>query len=488
MIVKNVSKEKNTVSFDVELDSAEFEKYINGAFLKKRSRIQVPGFRKGKASRKVIEGMYGASIFHDDAMDEAANDAFAFGVGEEKLENVGRPSLTGGKVNEDTSALLSFKTDVYPEVKLGKYKGLKAEKASCEVKEEDIDAELGRLRKQNARLVTLERAAENGDTVNINYQGTLNGKPFDGGTAENQNLVLGSNSFIPGFEEKLTGMKTGEDRDLELTFPAEYFEKKLAGKDVVFHVHCNAVRLEELPELDDEFAKDNDFDTLKELKDDIRAKRLASLEENAKNEFTDALVDQAVENMELDLPESMVEEKIDNMMLEYSRYMQAQGMTLESYINRMGGDVSNFRESCRGTARKQILTEILLTEVAKAEKMEVSDEDCKAECAKMARAYGMKSEDLEKKVNFDDLRADLKRRKAMEVIAESGIAEKPAAKKDPAKKAEKSSDKAEEKPAAKRSTSKKKAVKKEADSKDVAEEAASEKKTTAKKKAAEKEE
>ena len=255
MIVKNSKKEKNTVTFDVELDAAEFEKYVNGAYLKARSRIMVPGFRKGKAPRMVIEGMYGKDVFYDDAFDNAANDAFAFGVAEGKLETVGRPTMTDSKVTEENGALLSFSTDVYPEVTLGQYKGLEAEKPSVEVTDEEVDGHIERLRKQNARLITVERPAQDGDTVNINYAGMLDGIPFDGGTAENQNLVLGSNTFVPGFESQLVGISAGEERDLDITFPENYGHD-LGGKAVVFHVKLNKVTETIVPEQDDEFAKD----------------------------------------------------------------------------------------------------------------------------------------------------------------------------------------------------------------------------------------
>ena len=219
MIVKSSSKENNTVTFQVELDPAEFEKHVNAAYKKNRSRIQVPGFRRGKASRMVIEGFYGKDVFYDDAMEDAANEAFMFGVEQESLRAVGRPSLTDMHVTEEKGALLSFSTDVWPEVTLGQYKGLEAEKDPCDVTEEEIDREINRLRKQNGRLVSVDRPAENGDTVNIDYRGEKDGEAFDGGSAEGYNLVLGSNSFIPGFEEKLIGITAGEERDLELTFP-----------------------------------------------------------------------------------------------------------------------------------------------------------------------------------------------------------------------------------------------------------------------------
>ena len=352
MIVKNSKKEKNTVTFDVELDAAEFEKYVNGAYLKARSRIMVPGFRKGKAPRMVIEGMYGKDVFYDDAFDNAANDAFAFGVAEGKLETVGRPTMTDSKVTEENGALLSFSTDVYPEVTLGQYKGLEAEKPSVEVTDEEVDGHIERLRKQNARLITVERPAQDGDTVNINYAGMLDGIPFDGGTAENQNLVLGSNTFVPGFESQLVGISAGEERDLDITFPENYGHD-LGGKAVVFHVKCNEVKFEELPELDDEFAKDNDFDTLADLKADIRAKSVEEKEKAAKNTFDDALVDQAVENMTVDMPEGMIEERMDGIVREYAQYMANQGIRIDDYLKMIGTDMKTFRGHARRRRRSR---------------------------------------------------------------------------------------------------------------------------------------
>ncbi len=459
MIVKNSKKEKNTVTFDVELDAAEFEKYVNGAYLKARSRIMVPGFRKGKAPRMVIEGMYGKDVFYDDAFENAANDAFAFGVAEGKLETVGRPTMTDTKVTEENGALLSFSTDVYPEVTLGQYKGLEAEKPSTEVTDEEVDGHIERLRKQNARLITVERPAENGDTVNINYAGMLDGIPFDGGTAENQNLVLGSDTFVPGFESQLVGISAGEERDLDITFPENYGHD-LGGKAVVFHVKCNEVKFEELPELDDEFAKDNDFDTLAELKADIRAKAVEEKEKAAKNAFEDALVDQAVENMTVDMPEGMVEERMDGIMREYAQYMANQGIRIDDYLKMIGTDMKTFRESMRATAEKQARTELLLAAVAEAENVQISEEDLQAEYEKLGEAYGMKAEDVAKAIDVAGLTADLRRQRAMEIIAENGVvakekkAKKPAAKKTTKKAAKTEETDGEEAPKAKKTTKK----------------------------------
>ncbi len=421
MIVKNTNKEKNTVTFDVELDAAEFEKYVDGAYRKARSRIMVPGFRKGKAPRMVIEGMYGKNVFHEDAFEDAANEAFAYGVSEEKLETVGRPSMLDAKVTEENGALLSFSTDVYPEVTLGQYKGLEAVKPTVEVTDEDVDSHIERLRKQNGRIVTVERAAQDGDTVNINYCGTLEGIPFDGGTAENQDLVLGSNSFVPGFESQVVGMSAGDERDLDITFPENY-AKDLAGKAVVFHVKCNAVKVEELPELDDEFAKDNDFDTLDELKADIRANAVKEKETGAKNAFEDALVDAAAANMTVNIPASMIEERMDGILNEYARYMANQGFKFEDYLSMIGTNVQSFRDTTRPTAEKQTRTELLLAAVAKAENIEITEDDLKAEYEKLAEAYGMKVEDVEKAIDVEGLTEQLRRDRAVALIAESGVA------------------------------------------------------------------
>lgn len=428
MIIKNIKREVNTVSFDVELDAAEFEKHVNGAYLKNRSRIMIPGFRKGKAPRSIIENMYGADFFYNDAVDTAANDAFAFGVEQEKLRTVGRPSLSDFHVSDEKCATLSFSTDVWPEVVLGQYKGLEAERLPVEVTAEEIEADVDRMRKQNGRLVTAERPAQNGDTVNIDYKGVKDGVAFEGGSAENFNLVLGSQSFIPGFEDKLVGISAGEERDLDLTFPEHYHAEELAGKDVVFHVKCNDVKFEELPVADDEFAKDNDFDSMDDLRADIR-KRLTERKESASRDtFTDALVEKAVENMTADIPAGMIEDRMDGIVNEYAQYLAQQGIGINDYMKMMGSDLASFRETTRTTAERQARTEVLLTAVADAEDLAVTEDDLKAEFQKMADAYGMKAEDVEKAVDAEAMKTDLRRRKAMELIRDNGIgvAPKPA--------------------------------------------------------------
>ena len=274
MIVKNLEKkEKSTVTFDVVCDAAEFEKALNSAYLKNRKNIFVQGFRKGKAPRMIIEGMYGKEVFYDDATDELAPAAFEYAVGEESLRVVGQPAVTKVDVSEEKVLTLSFTTAVWPEVTLGQYKGLEAPKAEVEITEEKIDEELTKIQKRNARMVTVERPAEDGDTANIDYLGTVDGVAFDGGAAEGYNLLLGSNSFIPGFEAQVIGMSTGEEKDIEVTFPEEYHAAELAGKPAVFHVKVNELKIAELPELDDEFAKDvSEFDTLADYRAAIKSR------------------------------------------------------------------------------------------------------------------------------------------------------------------------------------------------------------------------
>ena len=435
MIVKNCSKENNTVTFQVELDSAEFEEHVAAAYRKNRSRIQVPGFRKGKASRMVVEGFYGKDVFYEDALEDAASPAFLFGVEKEELRVVGRPSVTATEITDEKGAALTFTCDVWPEVTLGEYKGLEAEKDPTDVSDEEVEREIERLRKQNARMVSVERAAENGDTVNIDYAGTKDGVAFDGGTAEGYNLVLGSNSFIPGFEEKLVGIQAGEERDLDLTFPAEYHAKDLAGQAVVFHVKCNEVKFEELPAVDDDFAQDNDYDDLDAMKKSIVERLHNSKETVAQNAFTDRLVNAAVANMTADIPESMIEEKMDSLMDEYNRYISSQGMPFEKYLEMMGSTYDSFRATTRPAAETQTRTEVLLDAVAKAEALEATEEDINAEIDKMAETYSMKAEDVRKYVDNESLKAQILHDKALAVIRDSGVAVAPKAEQAPAEEA-----------------------------------------------------
>ena len=312
MILKNVEKkENNTALFTVESDAAEFEAAVNGAYLKNKSSINIPGFRKGKAPRAIVESMYGREVFYQDAMDDLAPKAFEQGLSEGQLRIVGQPAIDNVEVTEERTVRYTFSVTLYPEVTLGQYKGLKAPKEVTTASDEEVNEEIEKTRKQNARKVSVEdRPAQMGDTVNIDFDGYLNGERFDGGKAEGYDLELGSNSFVPGFEEQVVGMQIGEEKDLDITFPESYVEN-LAGKAVVFKVKLNAITFPELPELDDEFAGDQGFDTLAEYKEDVRKKLQDRYNDQAENVFRSLIMKQAADNMSCDVPDAMIQEKAE---------------------------------------------------------------------------------------------------------------------------------------------------------------------------------
>ena len=487
MIVKNVEKkEKSTVTFDVVCDAAEFEKAVNGAYLKNKSKIFVQGFRKGKAPRMVIEGMYGKDVFYDDAADDLAPAAFRFAVEQEKLRTVGNPAVKAVDVSDARELTLSFVTALWPEAVLGQYKGLEAPKAKVSISDEQVGEELEKLRKRNSRIVTVERPAKLEDTAVIDYKGTVDGVAFDGGAAEGHNLVLGSGAFIPGFEDQVVGMSAGEERDIDVTFPEDYHEKSLAGKAAVFHVKCNEVKENQMPDLDDEFAKDvSEFDTLDEYKADIRAKLEKTAADEAESAWQSLLIEKAGDNMTAEIPDAMVEEQIDNMVREYDQNLQMNGLNLELYLKYLGQDIKAFREQCRPVAERRSKTDVVLEKIAETEDIQVSEEEIAQEYEKLAGQYGMEQEQLKKALPEQVITGDLKTRKAAQLIFDSGVAtepeEAPAEEAKPAKKAAK-------KPAAKK-TAKKAAEKAEEPAAEEAEAKPAKKpaaKKTAKKAAAEK--
>ena len=326
--VKNCEKkEKSTVGLVVEVSPEEFDKAIDEAYRKAKSRISVPGFRKGKAPRKIVESMYGANVFYEDALEGILPAVFSFGAGENKLETVGYPTLDNVEFGDDKSVTVTYTVAVYPTVTIGEYKGIHAEKPLAEVTESDIDTEIEKVRYQNARIETItDRPVVNGDTVTIDYRGTLDGVAFDGGTAENYELKIGSGSFIPGFEEKIQGMRVEEERDLDLTFPKEYHAKELAGKDVVFHVKVHEIKSQVLPEVDDEFVKDvSEFDTLAEYRADIKKTLTASKMEAAQKTFENNVLDKLSDMVEGDIPDALVEQyvdgAVDNMRGNLAQYL-----------------------------------------------------------------------------------------------------------------------------------------------------------------------
>ena len=378
MILKNVeNKENNTATFQVESDAAEFESAVNGAYLKNKASINIPGFRKGKAPRAVVEGMYGAEVFYQDAMDELAPKAFEFGLDESKLRMVGTPSIVDVNVTDDRTASYTFEVTLYPEVTLGQYKGLEAERKDESVSDEDVDNELNSVRKRNARMIDIDdRAAELGDTVDIDFDGYLDGERFDGGKAEGYSLELGSNSFVPGFEDQIVGMKIGEEKDIDITFPENY-TPELAGKAVVFKIKLNGITTPELPELDDEFAKDvSEFDTLDEYKTSLRGDLEKRKKDEAENDFRANILKQAVNNLQAEIPECMILEKVEQTIRDYASNfgMTDRSVPLENLKEMMGLSDEVVENNIRPAAEFQVKTDLLLDKIKDEEKLEVTEE------------------------------------------------------------------------------------------------------------------
>ena len=449
MIVKNIEKkENNTVSFQVSCDAAEFEKAINSAYLKAKKNIYIPGFRKGKAPRAIIEGMYGAEVFYQDAMDELAPEAFDLGVKEGELKVVGAPAISDVKVTDDKGVDYTFSADIYPTVTLGQYKGLEAERPVREITEQDITDELESARKRNARKVSADdREAKLGDIANIDFDGYLNGERFDGGKSEGYDLELGSNSFVPGFEDQLVGMKVGEEKDINITFPQEY-TPELAGKDVVFKVKLNSISYNELPELDDEFAGDNGFDTLDEYKADIRANIEKRFNEQADSAFRSEVVKKAIDNMTVTVPNSMIASKVEDILRNYAANfgLTDRNMPLDKLMEMMGVDENTMNANIRPAAEYQVKNDLLLDAVVEAEKIEATAEEIDAFVAKMAEGFGATAEQLKTYFGEETLAEEVKKDKAGKLIVDSALAVAPSEEKSETKKktAKKAAPKAED--------------------------------------------
>ena len=422
MIVKNVEKkENNTALFTVESDAAEFEAAVNGAYLKNKSSINIPGFRKGKAPRAIVESMYGREVFYQDAMDELAPKAFEQGLTEAELRIVGQPSISNVEVTEDRTVRYTFSVTTYPEVTLGQYKGLKAPKDVTVAGDEEVEEELEKARKQNARKVSVEdRPAQLGDTANIDFDGYLNDERFDGGKAEGYDLELGSNSFVPGFEDQVVGMQIGEEKDLDITFPETYVEN-LAGKAVVFKVKLNSLTVPELPELDDEFAGDQGFDTLDEYKADLRQKLQERYNEQAETAFRSLIMKQAADNMSCDVPDAMIHEKAEEIIRNYAANfgMTDRNVELEQLVRMMGIDSETMNQSILPSAEMQVRTELLLEAVAKAENIELTEEETDEYLKRIAESVNASPEEVKEYFGLETIRNEYKKEKATNVIIDS---------------------------------------------------------------------
>ena len=431
MNVKSVEKENGKAKVVVEIDKPEFEQALNKAYAKCRKDIMLPGFRKGKAPRKMVESMYGATVFYEDAVNEIFPEIYTTAIVDQQLKAVGSPSVSNMDTPDEGGVVLTIETELYPEVTLGEYKGIEVPKREVKVEESEVDAEVNRMAERNARIETVDRAAQMGDTVVIDFEGFQGGKPFQGGKAEDYSLTLGSGSFIPGFEEALVGAVAGEARDVNVTFPENYNAKELAGKPAVFKCKVHEVKETIKPELDDEFAKDvSEFDTLADLKKDIKARLTKTRQEESDRAFEDAAVDAAAKNMTVEIPACMIDEQVDRQMEQFGYQLQMQGMKMEDYAKMMGGNVDGLRQSLRPMAEQTVRTSLLLEAVAEAEKIEVLDEEVEEELKKMADQYQMELEKVKAAVSADSVREELKTRKAAKFIAENAkaVEEKPAKK------------------------------------------------------------
>ena len=427
MNVKSIEKNGNQATIVVEIDKELMEKGVNAAYLKARKNIMIPGFRKGKAPRKMIESMYGAHVFYEDGLEEIFPEIYKAAVVDQDVKAVGRPSLTDMDISEDNVVTLTLTTEVYPEVTLGQYKGLEIEQAPVEVSDAQVEAELNRMAQNVASTETVERAAEMGDTANIDFEGFDNGVAFEGGKGDNFDLKLGSGSFVPGFEEQVVGMTAGEEKDINITFPENY-HAELAGKPVVFHVKLNKLTVTIVPEQDDEFAKDvSEFETLEELKADIRAKALEAAEKNLASAFENACVEKAAELATVEMPKALIESELDNQMERFAYQLQMSGYSMEQYAKMMGGDVSTMRNAFRPAAEKQAKIDVTLAKIVEVEGITVSDEDMNEEFEALAKQYELEVEKVKEMVAVAEIKASLENRKVVKLIVDSAVAVAPKA-------------------------------------------------------------
>jgi len=427
MNVKSIERNGNEATIVVEIDKVLMESGVNKAYMKARKSIRIPGFRPGKAPRKMIEAMYGAHVFYEDGLEEIFPEVYDFAVLKQDLKAIGRPSLTDMDINEENIVTLTLTTEVYPEVTLGQYKGLEIEKAEATVTDAQVEAELNRMQQNVASTETVEKAAEMGDTANIDFEGFDNGVAFDGGKGENFDLKLGSGQFVPGFEEQIVGMTAGEEKDIDITFPEDY-AAELAGKAVVFHVKLNKVTVTNLPELDDEFAKDvSEFETLEELKADIRAKALETAEKQLQSAFENAAVEKAAENTTVEMPKALIDAELDTQMERFAYQLQMSGYSMEQYAQMMGGDVNTMRNAFRPQAEKQAKISVTLEKIVEVEGLAVTDEEIEAECETLAKQYELEVAKIKEMVPMNELTESLKVRKATKVIVDSAVAVAPKA-------------------------------------------------------------
>ncbi len=398
------TENKNELKLTFTVEAAKFDEAIQKVYKQSAKYFNIPGFRKGKAPYKIVEKYYGANIFYEDAFNELVPEIYDEEIKASKLEVVSRPKMDVVQMEKGKDLIFTAIVSTRPEVKLGKYKGIELKKVEYKVEDGDIDHELGHMAEHNSRMVTVEdRAVKDGDTTTIDFEGFVDGVAFEGGKAEGHQLVIGSNTFIPGFEDQIIGMKIGEEKDINVKFPEEYFSKDLAGKDAVFHVKLHAISVKEMPKLDDEFAKDvSEFDTLEELKKSIKERLEKDNADKAKAEMENAAIDAVIENTKLDVPEGMIDLEIDEMIDNIDQRLQYQGMNLDTYLKMMGKTESQLREEFKPDAKKNVETRLILSQIVEDEKLKADEDYINAELTKMANQYKRDLEELKKNENLTE--------------------------------------------------------------------------------------
>ncbi|MEI3413780.1 MAG: trigger factor [Christensenellales bacterium] len=424
--VEKISSNKVKLSFDI--DAAKFDEAMGKAYIKVRGQVAIPGFRKGHAPRKMIENMYGEGVFYDEAFELIFDEVYGPAIDENKLEVVDRPQVDIQQIGTGKNLQFTCEVFVKPDVTLGEYKGVEVKKEHTLVTEDDVNAEIEKERNKQAAEVSVDdRAVAEGDTVNLDYSGSVDGVKFAGGTAEGQTLKIGSHTFIPGFEEQMVGMNIGEEKDLNVTFPTEYHAPDLAGKEAVFHVKVNSITETQLPALDDDFAKDiSEFDTLDAYKADVRAKLEAQAAERDNNAFTNAVIEKVMANATVEIPDAMVERQIDSMVRNFEARLAQQGLKLADFMKYTGQDEKSFRNQYRDQAEKSVRANLVLEAVENVEKFEATEEEIDAEIEKFAKQIGQNVEDLKKNLTEGDreyFKADVIRDKAVKFLCDNAKAE-----------------------------------------------------------------
>jgi trigger factor len=424
MQVKVENLEKNVVQLEIEVDAAIFNEGLDKSFKKNAGKFNIPGFRRGKAPRYMVEKFYGIEALYEDAINVVCPEAYEKAVEEDNISPVDKPEIDIKQIGKGQNLIFTAKVTVKPEVELGEYKGVEVTKIDAIVTDEDVEKEIEKVQDKNARLITVEdRGIQKDDTAIIDFEGAIDDQPFEGGSGKDYSLVIGSNTFIPGFEDQLIGATTGSDIDVNVDFPEDYNKAELAGKKALFKVKVNEIKIKELSKLDDEFAKDvSEFDTLEEYKNDIRQKLLDSAEHSAKHENEDNVIEKIVENAFVEIPHVMVEKRIDDLIYDFSMRLRYQGLELEKYLEIMGMSVETMREQFAKRAEQEVKTQLVIEKISKTENVDATDEEMDGEINKLAEEYKQKPEEFKQHMKADDIeyiKSNLIARKTVDILVTS---------------------------------------------------------------------